>query len=256
MYFSILTNLGLGHLTLGRSTPTLSGGEGQRLKLAESLIKSKSKIKTGNFIYILDEPTTGLSYKDISKLFSVFEEILHQENTIIVIEHNLDIIKNSDYIIDMGLGAGNLGGTNIFSGTYPQLLKYETSLTAKALQKNIHLREQDFFVEENSLQEKQHPKRKDNKNINCQSIYLSGQSFEIERQLLDNYFLFGDSDKCKFFNSKESLFEFVKNIEHIEKYAFNPFVTDLFMPSLKSSVLSNTILIHITKLIKNNLIIK
>jgi excinuclease UvrABC ATPase subunit len=109
------------------------------------------------------------------------------------------------------------------------LLKYETSLTAKALQKNIHLREQDFFVEENSLQEKQHPKRKDNKNINCQSIYLSGQSFEIERQLLDNYFLFGDSDKCKFFNSKESLFEFVKNIEHIEKYAFNPFVTDLFI---------------------------
>lgn len=229
LYFSTLTNLGLNHLTLGRSTPTLSGGEGQRLKLAENLIKSKSKIKSGNFIYILDEPTTGLSYKDISKLFSVFDEILRQGNTVIIIEHNLDIIKNGDYIIDMGLGAGNLGGTNIFSGTYPQLLEHETSLTAKALQKNVNLTEQDFFVEENSLQEKLYSKRKHHENANCQSIYLSGQSFEIEKQLLANYSLFGDSDKYKFFNSKESLFEFVKNLEHIEKYAFNPFVTDLFI---------------------------
>lgn len=228
--FSVLIDLGLGHLTLGRSTPTLSGGEGQRLKLAKSLIESKSKMKNGNFVFILDEPTTGLSYKDINRLFSIFDDILQYNNTIIVIEHNLNIIKHSDYIIDMGLGAGNLGGYNIFSGQYQELLQHSKSVTAKAFQEKSYLTQEYFLTEQLSPQEKQHSNIQSNKHIsNCQHIYLSGQAFEIEQSILANYSIHQDSDNFKFFNSKESLFSFVKNIKAVKFYAFNPFVTDFFV---------------------------
>ena len=97
--FEILHKLGLAHISLGRTTPTLSGGEAQRLKLAETLISASNKIKRGNFIFVLDEPTTGLSNKDVVKLYSIFDEILAHNNSIIIIEHNLEIIKNSDFYV-------------------------------------------------------------------------------------------------------------------------------------------------------------
>jgi excinuclease ABC subunit A len=228
---TVLTELGLGHLTLGRSTPTLSGGEGQRVKLAKSLIESKAKMKAGNFVYILDEPTTGLSYKDINRLFSIFDDILQYNNTIIVIEHNLSIIRHSDYIIDMGLGAGNLGGYNIFSGQYQELLMHDLSITAKALQGKVYLNtEQPCLTETIPQQEKQYLNAKNNKNIsNCQDIYLSGRAFEIEQSILAGYSLFKDNDNFKFFSYKEDIFLFVDNISDIKFYAFNPFVMDFFI---------------------------
>jgi len=228
--FNVLIELGLGHLTLGRSTPTLSGGEGQRLKLAKSLIESKSKMKNGNFIFILDEPTTGLSYKDINRLFSIFDDILQYNNTIIVIEHNLSIIKHSDYIIDIGLGAGNLGGCNVFSGQYQELLLHSTSITAKAFHEKVYLTQESFLTEHIPPQEKQYLNVQSHKHIsNCQHLYLSGQAFEIEQSILANYSLYQDSDNFKFFDSKESLFSFVENINEVRFYAFNPFVTNFFV---------------------------
>ena len=101
--FEILHKLGLAHILLDRTTPTLSGGEAQRLKLAKILISAFEKIKKGSFMFVLDEPTTGLGNKDIIKLYSIFDEIIAYNNSIIIIEHNLEIIKNSDFIIEMGL---------------------------------------------------------------------------------------------------------------------------------------------------------
>jgi excinuclease ABC subunit A len=230
LYFNILINLGLGHLTLGRTTPTLSGGEGQRLKLAKSLIESTNKIKKGNFIYILDEPTTGLSNKDINKLFTIFDDILQYKNTIIVIEHNLTMIKHSDYIIDMGLGAGKLGGKNIFSGDYNDLLKHPFSITAKALQHNDVNRAECFYKSGSLLQEKHYPKLKDLTILNsCQKIYLTGECFELEKQLLDNYSLVLEKN-MRYFKTKEALFLFIsQQLNDVKNFAFNPFTIDFFI---------------------------
>lgn len=228
--FTVLIELGLGHLTLGRSTPTLSGGEGQRLKLAKSLIESKSKMKNGNFMYILDEPTTGLSYKDINRLFSIFDEILQYNNTIIVIEHNLNIIKHSDYIIDMGLGAGQLGGNNVFSGQYSELFMHSSSITAKAFRDIVDYHAFSFSALPHTVQEKKYSSLKNShKTDGCQQIYLSGQAFEIEKSILSNYSLHQDSNNFKFFDTKENVYLFANNLVNVDCYAFNPFVTDFFV---------------------------
>lgn len=228
--FTTLINLGLGHLTLGRTTPTLSGGEGQRLKLAKSLIESKSKIKDGKFIFILDEPTTGLNHKDINRLFSIFDDILEYNNTIVVIEHNLNIIKHSDYIIDVGLGAGVLGGNNVFSGKYKELLQHVSSVTAKAFQEKISFIQYPFLIEQSQLQEKSYTNIKNCKKLNnCQDIYLNGTSFEIEQFILENYQLHQDSRNFIFFKSKELLFSFANDLKDISFYGFNPFVTEFFI---------------------------
>ncbi|EIJ43565.1 Excinuclease ATPase subunit [Beggiatoa alba B18LD] len=233
-YFNTLISLGLGHLTIGRATPTLSGGEGQRLKLAKSLIESKNKIKKGNFIYILDEPTTGLSYKDINKLFSIFEKILSYNNTIIVIEHNLTIIKHADYVIDMGLGAGKLGGNNLFSGIPTDLLKHPSSVTAKALQDTydkdeIPLRDLELEVSSFNEQSDFAILGKQKTLHNCQNIYLTGKNFELEKQLLENYTLVLDNQNFNVFKSKEELFKSVSTIKEFQYYGFNPFVTNFFI---------------------------
>jgi len=226
---TVLIDLGLGHLTLGRTTPTLSGGEGQRLKLAKSLIESRAKMKAGRFIYILDEPTTGLNYKDINRLFYIFDEILRYNNTIIVIEHNISIIKHSDYIIDMGLGAGDLGGRNVFSGTFNNLLNHTTSVTTKAFHANITLTEQPLLPDISYPQEKLYQNVEYDKRIgNCQKVYISGQSLELEKLILANYTLFHDNADFNFFRSMDDLFSFSENINPAKFFAFNPFVTELY----------------------------
>lgn len=124
-----LNDVGLGYITLGQQATTLSGGEAQRVKLAEEL----SKRDTGNTIYILDEPTTGLHFQDIKHLIVVLDRLVEKGNTVVVIEHNMDIIKVADHIIDLGPEGGQGGGNILFSGTPEKLLKVKESFTAQYL---------------------------------------------------------------------------------------------------------------------------
>ncbi|MCK9272823.1 excinuclease ABC subunit UvrA [Candidatus Gracilibacteria bacterium] len=126
---NVLNDVGLGYIKLGQSAPTLSGGESQRIKLAFDLAK-RSTTKT---IYILDEPTTGLHFSDIQKLLNILDNLVDKGNTVLVIEHNLDLIANSDYIIDIGPEGGDKGGELIFSGKVSDILKVEKSHTGQAL---------------------------------------------------------------------------------------------------------------------------
>jgi excinuclease ABC A subunit len=121
-----LSDVGLDYLTLGQPLSTLSGGECQRIKLASELHKKGS-------IYVMDEPTTGLHMSDISHLLAIMDRLVDMGNTVIVIEHNLDIIKNADWIIDMGPEGGNKGGRVMFEGTPLQLLNTPQSLTSAYL---------------------------------------------------------------------------------------------------------------------------
>lgn len=126
-----LQEVGLGYIKLGQSAPTLSGGEAQRVKLATEL----SKRATGKTVYILDEPTTGLSTYDVDKLIKILFKLREGGNTIIVIEHNLDVIKVADYIIDLGPEGGDKGGTIVAKGTPEEVAKVEKSYTGKFLKK-------------------------------------------------------------------------------------------------------------------------
>lgn len=124
-----LQDVGLGYITLGQQATSLSGGEAQRVKLAEEL----SKRDTGNTFYILDEPTTGLHFEDIKHLLKVLNKLVDKGNTVVVVEHNMDVIKVSDYIVDIGPEGGTGGGQIVFSGSPKDLLKVKKSHTAKFL---------------------------------------------------------------------------------------------------------------------------
>jgi len=126
-----LFDVGLSYMKLGQSSTSISGGEAQRIKLAYEL----SKRSTGKTLYILDEPTTGLHVDDVNKLIKILQRLVDTGNTIIVIEHNLDIIKNADYIIDLGPEGGDRGGTVIGTGTPEQIAEIETSYTGQYLKK-------------------------------------------------------------------------------------------------------------------------
>ncbi|MCK6640868.1 MAG: excinuclease ABC subunit UvrA [Bacteroidia bacterium] len=124
-----MNDVGLGYITLGQQSTTLSGGEAQRVKLATELARKQ----TGNTLYILDEPTTGLHFEDIRILLEVLQKLVDQGNTVIVIEHNMDIIKVADHVIDLGPEGGSGGGQILFEGTPEQMLKAKNSHTAKYL---------------------------------------------------------------------------------------------------------------------------
>ncbi len=128
-----IQDVGLGYITLGQQSTTLSGGEAQRIKLASEL----SKKDTGNTIYILDEPTTGLHFEDIRILMQVIERLVNRGNTILIIEHNMDVIKLADYIIDVGYEGGQKGGQIIAKGTPEQVAKVKKSYTAEFLKKEL-----------------------------------------------------------------------------------------------------------------------
>jgi excinuclease ABC subunit A len=125
--------VGLGYIKLGQSSTTLSGGESQRVKLATEL----ARIDTGNTLYVLDEPTTGLHFEDIRVLLGVLNKLVDKGNTIIVIEHNLDIIKCADYIIDLGPEGGAAGGQIMATGTPEQIASEQNSYTAQFLKKEL-----------------------------------------------------------------------------------------------------------------------
>jgi excinuclease ABC subunit A len=128
-----LNDVGLGYVRLGQSATTLSGGEAQRVKLSEEL----SKRDTGKTIYILDEPTTGLHFEDIRVLLEVLQKLVDKGNTVMVIEHNMDVIKVADYIIDLGLEGGRGGGQIIATGTPEQVSKNKKSITGQFLKEEL-----------------------------------------------------------------------------------------------------------------------
>ena len=125
----ILKEVGLGYIQLGQSAPTLSGGEAQRVKLAKEL----SHTETGNTLYILDEPTVGLHAYDVKVLLAVLDKLVDRGNTVIVIEHNLDVIAHADWIIDLGPGGGDEGGYIVAEGTVEEVAQNPKSITGKYL---------------------------------------------------------------------------------------------------------------------------
>ena len=124
-----LNDVGLGYITLGQSALTLSGGEAQRIKLAKEL----SKRSTGKTLFVLDEPTTGLHFADIELLLKVLGRLKEQGNTVVVIEHNLDVVKTADWIIDLGPEGGSDGGEIVAEGTPEDVAKVKKSFTGKFL---------------------------------------------------------------------------------------------------------------------------
>jgi excinuclease ABC subunit A len=128
-YLKTLCDVGLGYVRLGQSAPTLSGGEAQRVKLATEL----QRRSTGRTIYVLDEPTTGLHFEDVNKLLGVLKRLVESGNTVIVIEHNLDVIKSSDWVIDMGPEGGFRGGTVVAEGTPEEVAQVKASYTGQYL---------------------------------------------------------------------------------------------------------------------------
>jgi excinuclease ABC subunit A len=128
-YLKTLCDVGLGYVRLGQSAPTLSGGEAQRVKLATEL----QRRSTGRTIYVLDEPTTGLHFEDVNKLLGVLKRLVETGNTVVVIEHNLDVIKSSDWVIDMGPEGGFRGGTVVAEGTPEAVAKVKASYTGQFL---------------------------------------------------------------------------------------------------------------------------
>ena len=127
----VIEDVGLGYIKLGQSAPTLSGGEAERVKLAKEL----QKISTGKTLYVLDEPTTGLHTDDIKRLLAILQKIVDNKNTVLVIEHNLDVIKCADYIIDLGPDGGDQGGTVVATGTPEEVSKVKESYTGQFLKK-------------------------------------------------------------------------------------------------------------------------
>jgi excinuclease ABC subunit A len=133
-HLKTLKDVGLGYVRLGQSATTLSGGEAQRVKLASEL----QRRSTGRTVYVLDEPTTGLHFEDISKLLTVLSGLVDKGNTVIVIEHNLDVIKTADWVVDMGPEGGAGGGLVVAEGTPEQVAGVPTSHTGKFLREILH----------------------------------------------------------------------------------------------------------------------
>ena len=135
----VLQDVGLGYIKLGQPSTTLSGGESQRIKLATEL----SKRDTGQTIYILDEPTTGLHFEDIRVLLGVLNRLVDKGNTVMVIEHNLDVIKSADFLIDMGPDGGRGGGELLFEGTPEDLVRYGKGYSAAYLKEVLYGKAKD-----------------------------------------------------------------------------------------------------------------
>ena len=130
---SVLEDVGLGYIHLGQPATTLSGGEAQRIKLATEL----SKRATGRTLYILDEPTTGLHFADVGRLLDVLQRLVDAGNTVVVIEHNLDVIKCADWIIDLGPEGGDAGGEVVAAGTPEEVAEMSASYTGQWLRRYV-----------------------------------------------------------------------------------------------------------------------
>jgi excinuclease ABC subunit A len=135
-HLQTLVDVGLGYIRLGQPAPTLSGGEAQRVKLASEL----SRRPTGHTMYILDEPTTGLHFEDVRRLLEVLARLVEHGNTVVVIEHNLDVIKCADWIVDLGPEGGHRGGRVVAEGTPEQVAKTTGSYTGEVLRRVLGIK--------------------------------------------------------------------------------------------------------------------
>ncbi|OQC41523.1 MAG: UvrABC system protein A [Deltaproteobacteria bacterium ADurb.Bin058] len=129
-----LQDVGLGYVALGQSSPTLSGGEAQRIKLAREL----ARVSTGKTLYVMDEPSTGLHFDDVRKLLKVVSRLVDNGNSVLMIEHNLEILKVADHIIDLGPEGGDSGGSIVVTGTPEDVAKHKLSYTGMALKEVLH----------------------------------------------------------------------------------------------------------------------
>jgi excinuclease ABC subunit A len=132
-HLQTLSDVGLGYVKLGQPAPTLSGGEAQRIKLSSEL----QKRATGNTLYVLDEPTTGLHFEDVRKLLGVLQRLVGQGNTVLVIEHNLDVVKTADWIVDLGPEGGDAGGEIVVAGPPETVASHVTSHTGRFLEQVV-----------------------------------------------------------------------------------------------------------------------
>jgi excinuclease ABC subunit A len=137
-----LRDVGLGYIRLGQPAPTLSGGEAQRVKLATEL----SRRSTGKTLYILDEPTTGLAFADIACLLQVLQRLADAGNTVVIIEHHVDVMKNADFIIDLGPGAGDEGGYIIATGTPEEVARINASFTGQYLRNVLEKQQKEYSL--------------------------------------------------------------------------------------------------------------
>lgn len=222
LVINTLDKLGLSYLSFDRRVDTLSGGEAQRLRLAKEMLNNEKNIKKGDFIFILDEPSKGLDSTNIQKLYNLFNFIISHNNTIIVIEHNLNIIRNADFIIDMGIGAGKNGGKNIFSGCWEDLLQCKDSITAQAINgnldsKNIDIENKDLTAKIYDFNVSKYPYNK---------FLLDDKHFKIERSFADNYKIEPERN-CFYFKTFNKLFEYSSKI-HIKNFYFNPLIEFLY----------------------------
>src|SRR5260370_2263872 len=149
----LLNEIGLGYLRLGQSATTLSGGEAQRLKLASHLTRTENR----GILYILDEPTTGLHFDDIAKLLAAFRKLLESGASLLVIEHNLDVIKSADWLIDMGPEGGDMGGKVIATGTPDQVARNQQSHTGRFLSPVLHANGQAKRAGKTASKSAEHP---------------------------------------------------------------------------------------------------
>ena len=170
--FKTLIDVGLGYIKLGQPATTLSGGEAQRIKLSSQL----SKKSTGKTFYILDEPTTGLSFEDCNNLVKILHKLADSGNTILLIEHHLDLIKNADWVIDLGPGAGAKGGKIVAEGTPENIITKSDSFTGKYLKSISGIK----------------PKKGSQK-----TIYLNNKISKSKNSSLDNSFIFPSRPETK-----------------------------------------------------------
>ncbi|MBN1603078.1 MAG: excinuclease ABC subunit UvrA [Chitinispirillaceae bacterium] len=181
-----LRAVGLGYMQLGQPLPTLSGGESQRLKLAGHLAECNNTRKGSTHLFLFDEPTTGLHFSDIGVLLKAFDTLLQNGHSVILIEHNLDIIKNADWIIDMGPEGGDAGGSIIFEGTPSEIVSSKKSHTATALQKylntNSSTRKKQFTLEESFTGD--YPVPEEISILNAREHNLKSVSVQIPRDKL------------------------------------------------------------------------
>ena len=168
-----VNDVGLGYIKLGQSSTTLSGGEAQRVKLSREL----SKRNTGKTLYILDEPTTGLHFHDVLQLIGVLQKLVDLGNTVIIIEHNLDIIKTADYIVDLGPEGGDEGGNIVALGTPKQIAENPSSYTGDYLKPVLDIHNEKNHIE--YVEERKNMPRI-NPNINNNRFYRNGRRKKIK----------------------------------------------------------------------------
>jgi len=222
---NLLKKVGLGYLTLGRITPSLSGGEAQRLRLVKILLRNYKKINKGGYLFVFDEPTSGLNLKNLNKIITLIDELLEKKNSVIIIEHNLDMIKNSDYVIELGPGSGKNGGQIVFNGTVEKLLESET-ITAKALKGEYDSNLEPLDIDNTQLKEKKY--QFDINLYSCHPFYKTDDHFLIEQDFA-KYYKVKKEDNIFYFKDKTLLFkEAIHTLNEEDIVMFNPYVVELY----------------------------